>query len=85
MDGPGTGRRDLREVMRDEMVMHDRITALLKGGPKTVPELAEALGAPADEVMFWVMAMRRYGRVAETGKPDGDGFFQYAAAGGSRE
>jgi len=69
--------RDLREVVRDEMVMRDKITALLAEGPKTVPEIAEAIGAPAGEVLMWVMTMWRYDRVTETGRADIDGYFQY--------
>jgi len=70
-------RRDMREIMRDEMIMKDRILALLKEGNKTVPEVAEALGAPEYETVFWMMAMRRYGMLEETGRPDVDGYFKY--------
>jgi|YelNatPaOPRAMG01_1025707.scaffolds.fasta_scaffold09577_8 predicted Rossmann fold nucleotide-binding protein DprA/Smf involved in DNA uptake len=73
--------RDKREIFRDELVMRDRIAALLGSGPKTVPELAAALGRPAYEVMAWVAAMRRYGRIEERGKADGEGYFAYALKG----
>jgi predicted Rossmann fold nucleotide-binding protein DprA/Smf involved in DNA uptake len=73
--------RDRAEVMRDEWVMRDKIVAALTDGPKTVPEIAEALGQPLPEVMLWVMAMRRYGAVAEKGRPDEDGYFHYQLAG----
>jgi hypothetical protein len=69
--------RALREVMRDEMVMRDRIVEALAGGPRTIPEIAEALSAPAPEVTFWVMAMRRYGRLEELPKAKADDYFQY--------
>ena len=36
--------RPLAEVLRDEMVMRDRIAAVLGDGPKTIPEIAELLG-----------------------------------------
>jgi hypothetical protein len=75
MSNPATRDRD--EVMRDEMVMRDKIAALLSDGPKTIPEIAGRLGHPAPEVVLWVMAMRRYGRIAETGKPDDAGYFRY--------
>ena len=35
--------RGLREVMRDEMVMRPRITAALREGPKTIPEIEKDL------------------------------------------
>ena len=69
--------RNMAEAMRDEMVMRDKIAAHLHDGPKTVPELAEALGFPTREVMLWVMAMRRYGRIEEIGRPNEDGYFEY--------
>lgn len=74
--------RNLREIMRDEMVMKDRIAAFLEHGPKTVPEIAAGLGCPGKEVVFWVMAMRRYGKLAERGRPDDEGYFQYELTGG---
>jgi len=70
-------RRDMREIMRDEMIMKDRILALLQEETKTVPEIAEALGAPENETVYWMMAMRRYGMIEETGRPDVDGYFKY--------
>jgi predicted Rossmann fold nucleotide-binding protein DprA/Smf involved in DNA uptake len=69
--------RDLNEVMRDEMVMRDRIIDLLREEPRTVPEIAEALGAPSREVMIWVMAMWRYGVVTEMEKARTDDYFSY--------
>ena len=69
--------RDMREVMRDEMVMRDKIAAVLTDGPKTIPEIAKAIGQPSREVVCWVMAMRRYGRLEAVGRPDDDGYFKY--------
>jgi hypothetical protein len=69
--------RALAEVLRDEMIMRDRIAAVLRDGPKTIPELAELLGAPTREVTLWVMAMRRYGKLEEMPKPKIDDYFRY--------
>jgi hypothetical protein len=66
------------EMLRDEMVMRDRIAAVLRGGPLTIPDIAAALERPSPEVVCWVMAMRRYGMVEEEGKADADGYFAYA-------
>ena len=57
--------RDIREVIRDEPLMRDRLLALLADGPMTVPELAAAAQLPAPEVMVWVMGLRKYGYVVE--------------------
>jgi hypothetical protein len=75
-----TGKTDLRnlgEVLRDEMVERDRVTAVLRTGPKTLPEIAEALSAPTHEVTKWVMAMRRYGRVRDLPKGRADDYYRY--------
>jgi hypothetical protein len=76
----GARRRDPSEVMRDEMVVKDRIASVLREGPRTIPEIAEALGAPACEVTLWVMAMRRYGALEELPKPKVEDFFRYRVA-----
>ena len=72
-----TSLRNLDEVLRDEMVERDRVTAVLRDGPKTVPEISAALGAPSYEVTKWVMAMRRYGRVRDLPKARADDYYRY--------
>jgi hypothetical protein len=69
--------RNLGDVLRDEMLMRDRILSILKHEPKTIPEIAEILKKPNREVMLWTMAMWRYGAIVETGKADEDGYYRY--------
>jgi DNA-binding IclR family transcriptional regulator len=58
--------RDIREVIREEPLMRDHLLAALAEGPLSVSELAEAAGAlPPNEVMVWLMGMRKYGYVVE--------------------
>jgi hypothetical protein len=76
-----TSPRESREVIREEPIMRARIVELLEDGPKTVPELAAALGCPSHEVVFWVMGMRRFGRLREVGGVGDDGYFHYEATG----
>ncbi len=78
MSGTRKIRRDIREIVHDEMIMRDRIAKLLKDGPRTIPELAEAMGYPSHEVGIWLFAMRRYGEVDVIGEPDVNGYFKYA-------
>ena len=77
MSGTGKIRRDIWEIVHDEMIMKDRIAIILKDGPLTIPELAEAMGYPSHEVVIWLFAMRRYGEIEVVGKPDMDGYFKY--------
>ena len=69
--------RNIAEVMSDEMVMKDRILSQLREDPKTIPEIAVALEYPANDVVFWIMAMWRYGSLEEVGKPNDEGYYKY--------
>jgi hypothetical protein len=73
--------REIREIVREEPVMRRRILELLDAGPRTIPEIAEAIGEPAHEVLFWVMGMRRYGWLVEVRSTPVDGYFQYERTG----
>jgi hypothetical protein len=73
--------RDPREVIREEPVMRRRILELVRGGPRTVPEIAAAIGSPTHEVLIWVMSMRRYGDLREIRAGAEDGYFRYEDAG----
>ena len=73
--------RDVREVVREEPIMRAQILAALRDGPRTVPEIALAIGAPTGEVVIWVMGMRRYGWLAEIKGATADGYFQYEPTG----
>jgi hypothetical protein len=77
--------RPLAEVLRDEMTMRDRIAAVLRDGARTIPEIADLLGAPRREVTLWVMAMRRYGAIEELPKPKADDYFRYKLAEGHKD
>jgi hypothetical protein len=70
-------QRNLAEVSRDEMYMQGRVIGALKGGPKTIPEIAQELNCPPAEATRWVMAMRRYGKIADLPKNRADDYYQY--------
>ncbi len=69
--------RNRREVLRDSFRVQDRIAALLREAPQTIPSLASALGAPTESVTLWVMAMCRYGRATQSSKANKDGYYEY--------
>ena len=73
--------REIREIIREEPVMRGRILELLDTGPRTVPEIAKAIGSPTHEVLLWVMGMRRYGWLIEVKATPVDGYFQYERTG----
>ncbi len=64
--------------MKEQKKTIEKIKERLDKGPKTVPELAAALGLPASDIMWYVAALKKYGEVAE-GEKDG-GYFRYEPA-----
>jgi predicted Rossmann fold nucleotide-binding protein DprA/Smf involved in DNA uptake len=69
--------RETIEIAKDEMVWRDKIEAILRRGPRTVPAVARELGQPLPEVMYWMMSLRKYGHIVEGEGADGDGFYEY--------
>jgi len=68
--------KELVERSRQQAKTHKLLTAALKDGPKTVPELAEATAMPSHEVLWKLMGMKKYGLVVEG--EERDGYYQYA-------
>ena len=69
--------RNRREIIREEMYMRDKILSAVKDGPKTVPEIAKILEYPEHEVMYWVMAARKYGYLEESPEASDEGYYTY--------
>ena len=78
-NGKNEDQQKHQETIRERVVAHvkeqDRIQAqicdYLKKGPKTVPAIAESTGVPSSTVFWHVIAMKKYGKVAESGQ-EGD-------------
>jgi hypothetical protein len=70
-----------RETARRETGMRRVILEALETGPKTVPELAEELGLPSKDVLWWVMGCVRYNFVEPTGETTPEGYHKYGIAG----
>jgi hypothetical protein len=65
-------------LLKEQQAFRKQLRQTMKGGPKTVPEMAEESGLPADQVLWHVTAMKKYDLVVETGM-DGE-FYQYQLA-----
>ena len=72
-----------RQIARDEHGMRRRVLALLREGPKTVPEIAALLGVSPYEANWWVMGFLRYGHVRATEEVTDEGYYRYAIVEGS--
>ena len=75
--------RELVERNRRQKAIRQRIVAALQEESKTIPELARGVELPADEVFWYVMGMKKYGKVGEAEQVDG--YFKYALIDASRQ
>lgn len=69
----------LKAWVKEQGRVRKLLEGSLKGGAKTVPELAAATRLPSRDVLWHLMAMKKYGRIAEAERR-GD-YFAYALAG----
>lgn len=69
--------KELQEILIEEIIMRDEIIEIMQKGPVTIPEIAKATNKPTGQVMFWMMAMRKYGFIAETEQVTEDDYYKY--------
>ena len=65
----------IQSKLKEHNTLRKRIRNQLSKGPQTIPVLAEAISSTTDEVLWHIMAMRKYGEVAED-EQEGD-YFKY--------
>ncbi|MGQ9632800.1 MAG: winged helix-turn-helix domain-containing protein [Bryobacteraceae bacterium] len=65
-----------KAMTKEQRDITKAIQEALKGGPRTVPEIAAHTGIPSHKVLWYVIAFKKYGEVAEVGQ-SGD-YYQYA-------
>jgi predicted Rossmann fold nucleotide-binding protein DprA/Smf involved in DNA uptake len=53
--------------LKEHKDIRRQICQAMRDTPKTVPEIAEASGLPADQVLWQIIAMKKYNLVIETG------------------
>jgi hypothetical protein len=70
---------ELKAYVSNQQKVYKALRAALKTGPRTVPELAAECGIASPEVMWHLMAMRRYGEVLDGAEENG--YLRYTLAG----
>ena len=70
---------ELKAYVSNQQKVYKALRAALKAGPRTVPQLSAECGIPSPEVMWHLMAMRRYGEVLDG--PEENGYLSYTLAG----
>jgi predicted Rossmann fold nucleotide-binding protein DprA/Smf involved in DNA uptake len=61
--------------LKEQKEIRRHICQAMRDAPKTVPEVAEATGIPAGQVLWHITAMKKYDLAVETGM-DGE-YYQY--------
>ena len=56
-----------QELLKEQKHMQQVLCAFFREQPRTVPEAAQATGIPANKVLWFVAAMKKYGVVVEAG------------------
>jgi Fe-S cluster assembly ATPase SufC len=56
-----------QSYLKDQQALRRELRKAMKGGPKTIPEIAEAAVLSSDQVLWHVMAMKKYDLVREVG------------------
>ncbi len=67
-----------QKLLKELQTVRKEIRQALQGGPRTVPEIAAAVGLPASQVLWQIAAMKKYGLVVETGLDEN--YYRYALA-----
>jgi predicted transcriptional regulator len=57
-----------RALLKAQQETRRAICSAMRGGAETIPEIAQASGLPAGQVLWHITAMKKYDLVAETGK-----------------
>ncbi len=53
--------------LKEQKAIRRQICQAMRGAPKTVPEVAETAGLPADQVLWHIIALKKYDLAVETG------------------
>jgi predicted transcriptional regulator len=54
-------------LVREQKQMQNAICQFIRESPGTVPQIADAIGKPAHEVLWYIAALKKYGIVVEAG------------------
>ena len=54
-------------LLKEQKRIQKEICKFIRENPKTVPEIAEAIGMPSNEVIWYIASYKKYGIVVEDG------------------
>ena len=56
-----------QKLLKEQKRIQQEICQVIRENPKTVPEVAEATGMPAHEVLWYLASFKKYGIIVEEG------------------
>ena len=65
-------------MLKEQQAVRKTLKLAMRAGPRSVPQLAEDTGIPADEVLWNIAAMKKYGDVEEVGMDDDYEYYEYS-------
>lgn len=54
-------------LLKEQKRVQQEICKIIRDTPKSVPEVAEAIGMPANEVLWYMASFKKYGLIVEKG------------------
>ena len=54
-------------LLKEQKRVQKEVCQVIRENPKTVPEIAEAVNMPSDEVLWYIASFKKYGIVVEDG------------------
>lgn len=55
-------------LLKEQRALRQKLCQVIRAGPKTIPEIAQAAEVPAAQVLWHITAMKRYGLIVEAGQ-----------------
>ena len=65
----------LKKITREQAKNLKKISEIIKNNYKTIPEISQLTGIPSHEVLWYTMAMKKYGKIIEG--EEQNGYFKY--------
>jgi predicted Rossmann fold nucleotide-binding protein DprA/Smf involved in DNA uptake len=60
----------VQALLKEQKDIRRQIVQAMRDEPQTVPEIAAASGLPAEQVLWHIIALKKYNLVIETGQSD---------------
>ena len=74
-------KKENLDRLKEQREIKKKIVECLKGGDKTIPEIAKETGLPSPKVTWFLMTMWKYGEVEAVDEVDG--YYKYRLTEGS--